>query len=51
MFNVSGTDQDVFHWLQTEFNRTYHGNRAPLPLLINSAWFQFTEGSFEGLIS
>ncbi|KAI4465999.1 chitin deacetylase-like 9 isoform a [Holotrichia oblita] len=46
---VEGTAAQIADWLMREFNAVYEDNRAPLNLVISSAWFMGTANTFEGL--
>ncbi|KAK5646170.1 hypothetical protein RI129_004634 [Pyrocoelia pectoralis] len=46
---ASGTAEEVRDWLMGEFNRIYENNRAPMTLMLSTAWFQSYENTFEGL--
>ncbi|KAK9730681.1 hypothetical protein QE152_g14305 [Popillia japonica] len=46
---VEGTAQEIANWLIREFNVLYQGNRAPMNLVLSSAWFMATENSLQGL--
>lgn len=45
----SGTADEISDWLIKEVNRIRTVYRAPLTLLVNSYWFEFTEHSYEAL--
>ncbi|XP_018576457.1 uncharacterized protein LOC108914999 [Anoplophora glabripennis] len=46
--NITGTADEIAKWLTDEVDQIRNGNRAPLTLLINSYWFDFTENSYDG---
>lgn len=46
----SGTADEIKTWMIQQFEDYFNSNRAPLNLMINSAWFILTENSLEGYI-
>lgn len=47
---IEGTATEITNWLIGEFERYYNTTRAPLTLMINSAWFILTENSLEAYV-
>lgn len=41
----SGTEEKIFTWMKTNFERNYNATRAPITLNVNYGWFNFVEHS------
>jgi hypothetical protein len=46
---INGTAAQISNWLIEKHNSIRSGTRAPINLLINTAWFQLEKDSFEGI--
>ncbi|KAJ3655624.1 hypothetical protein Zmor_014746 [Zophobas morio] len=44
--NIQGSADEIAAWLESQVDRIE--NRAPLTLMVSSAWFRFTNNSYEG---
>lgn len=40
-----GTEEELFDWFKTQFERSYNNSRAPVSLLFNAGFFQTVANS------